>query len=177
MNTKPLFILVLFVFLSCGSYNSIDSFYEAHKNDDQVTAVRVPQFMLSLISNISPEIATLVGNTKDLRYMAFPSKTTSEARFLNAQMNNFTGNSFIEVFRKNDELKRTIVSLREKKNTVKEILIYNNNNQSGTFLYFNGNFDPDKVRAMAQNNEFDKLTSGLIQQFNIQTPGLIPDND
>ncbi|MBT8292365.1 MAG: DUF4252 domain-containing protein, partial [Eudoraea sp.] len=61
-----LFALVL-TFSACGSYNSIDNFYNAHKNDNQVTAIRVPQFMLSLLGNISPQMKSLIGNTKDLR--------------------------------------------------------------------------------------------------------------
>lgn len=160
-------ITIVFFFLtSCGSYNSIDTFYNAHKNDNQVTAVRVPQFMLTLISGISPEMKSLVGNTKDLRYMRFPSATPSRTDYLNQQMNGITGSSFIEVYRKNDNLKRNVVSIREKRNTVKEILIYNNDNQSGSFLYFNGNFDPVKVREMAQNEEFGDLGIDLMNQFN-----------
>lgn len=169
-------IIILFCcsfFISCSSYNSIDTFYNAHKNDNKVTAVRVPQFMLSLISGISPEMKALVGTTKDLRYMQFPSTTSEKSNFLNQQMNSITGNNFIEVFRKNDNLKRNVISVREKKNVVKEILIYKNDNLNGSFLYFNGDFDPAKVREMAKNNEFDKLSSGLIQQFNIKTPSLI----
>lgn len=158
--------------LSCGSYNSIDTFYNAHKNDDQVTAVRVPHFMLSLIGNISPEMKSLVGNTRDLRYMRFPSATPARTQFLNQQMNNMTGNSFIEVYRKNDDLKRNVVSIRERRNTVKEILIYNNNAQNGSFLYFNGNFDPVKVREMAKNQQFEKLGDNLSQEFNMGTPGI-----
>ncbi len=171
---KKTLILVFFVLLtSCGSYNSIDSFYEAHKNDDQVTAIRVPRFMLSLIGNISPEMNSLIGNTKDLRYMQFPSTTKERTNFLNNQMNNMTGNSFIEVYRKNDNQKRNVVSIREKKNAVKEILIYNNNTSKGSFLYFNGNFDPVKVRQMAKNEDFQKLGDGLINEFNLaNTPGI-----
>lgn len=171
---KKTLILVLFILLtSCGSYNSIDSFYEAHKNDDQVTAVRVPRFMLSLIGNISPEMNSLIGNTKDLRYMQFPSATPERTQFLNNQMNNMTGNSFIEVYRKNDNQRRNVVSIREKKDAVKEILIYNNNTTRGSFLYFNGNFDPVKVRQMAKNEDFQKLGDGLINEFNLgATPGI-----
>ena len=87
-------------------------------------------------------------------------------------MNGITGNSFIEVFRKNDELKRNVVSIREKRNSVKEILIYNNDNLNGSFLYFNGDFDPVKVREMAKGNEFGKLGDGLIQQFSAGTPSI-----
>jgi len=169
MIKRMLFIISLVIVSSCGSYNSIDSFYNAHKNDNQVTAVRVPRFMLSLISNISPEMKALVGNTKDLRYMQFPSATPARTEFLNQQMNGITGNSFIEVFRKNDDLKRNVISIREKKDAVKEILIYNNNAINGSFLYFNGNFDPAKVREMVQKEEFQKLGNGLVNQFNNST--------
>ncbi len=165
MLKKSITLLSIFIFTSCSSYNSIDSFYNAHKNDDHVTAVRVPQFMLALISNISPEMQSLVGNTKDLRYMRFPSTTTARTEFLNNQMNDITGNSFIEVYRKNDNQKRNVVSIREKRNAVKEILIYNNNNLNGSFLYFNGNFDPVKIREMAQNQEFQKMGESLMNQF------------
>ncbi len=173
MIKKTLLLVTLVLISSCGSYNSIDSFYEAHKNDDQVTAVRVPRFMLSMIGNISPEMNSLIGSTRDLRYMQFPSATPERTKFLNTQMNNMTGNSFIEVYRKNDNQKRNVVSIREKKNAVKEILIYNNNTTRGSFLYFNGNFDPVKVREMAKNEDFQKLGDGLMSEFNLgNTPGI-----
>ena len=165
MIKRTLFLFSLILLSSCGSYNSIDTFYEAHKNDDQVTAVRVPRFMLSLLGNISPEMNSLIGNTKDLRYMQFPSATPERTKFLNNQMNTMTGSSFIEVYRKNDKQKRNIVSIREKQNAVKEILIYNNNTTRGSFLYFNGNFDPIKVREMAKNEDFQKIGNGLMKEF------------
>lgn len=159
-------LLILMLLLSgCGGYNSIDTFYNAHKNDGQVTAVRVPRFMLGMLGEISPEMKTLIGNTKDLRYMQFPSSTPTRTQFLNQQMNGITGNSFIEVFRKNDNLKRNIVSIRKKREAVKEILIYNNNGKTGTFLYFNGNFDPAKVRQLAKEDGFKVFGDGIINQF------------
>ncbi|WP_405382382.1 DUF4252 domain-containing protein [Maribacter sp. LLG6340-A2] len=176
MNRFPIFLIALIFLSSCGGYNSIDSFYNNHKNDNQVTAIRVPQFMLSMLSEISPEMKALVGNTKDLRFMQFPSATPAKSQYLNTQMNGITGTSFIEVYRKNDELKRNVVSIREKRNSVKEILIYNNNNQSGSFLYFNGDFDPIKVREMAKNEQFTKFGEHIINQFGPNTLGTPTNN-
>ena len=169
MIKKIIFLVCVLTLSACGSYNSIDRFYNAHKNDSQVTAIRVPQFMLSLLGNISPEMKSLIGNTRDLRYMQFPSATPERTQYLNTQMNTITGNSFIEVFRKNDELKRNVISIREKRNAVKEILIYNNNNIRGSFLYFNRDFDPVKVREMAKSSEFNELPNSLVKEFNMQS--------
>src|SRR6056297_1124984 len=165
MRCSLLTIMLLVLLSGCGGYNSIDTFYNTHKNDDQVTAVRVPRFMLGMVSEISPEMKTLIGNTKDLRYMQFPSTTPTRTQLLNQQMNGITGDSFIEVFRKNDNLKRNVVSIREKREAVKEILIYNNNGQTGSFLYFNGNFDPSKVRQLAKEDGFKVLGDGILNQF------------
>lgn len=170
---KLLVFIGLVLFNSCSTYNSIDRFYDAHKEDDQVTAIRVPRFMLSLVGNISPEMKSLVGNTRDLRYMRFPSATAERTRFLNQQMNGITGSSFIEVYRKNNDLNRNVVSIREKRDAVKEILIYNNNNLNGSFLYFNGDFDPAQVRQMAQNEDFREVGDKLMSQYNMgPTPGI-----
>ncbi len=84
-------------------------------------------------------------------------------------MSNMTGNSFIEVYRKNDELKRNVISIREKRNTVREILVYSNDQLNATFLYFNGNYDPARVRAMAQNEQLTEFSDGLLQQFGSST--------
>lgn len=170
---KVLFTLVLGVVISsCSTYNSIDSFYNQHKDDDQVMAIRVPRVMLSLVSSISPELDAMVGNTRDLRYMQFPSKTDTRTQYLNKQMNTITGNAFIEVFRRNDQLKRNVVSIREKGNAVREILVYKNDNLTGSILYFNGEFDPIKVKEMADAGKFENISDGLIKKFNLKTPGI-----
>ena len=173
---KKVFTLAVLLLLSaCGTYNSIDNFYNAHKNDDDVLAIRVPQVMFTLLGGISPEMEALVGTTKDLRYMQLPSSTPTQTQYLNRQMNNLTGSSFIEVFRKNDKTKRNVVSIRERRNVVKEILVYNNNNLNGSILYFNGEFDPAMVRELAEKNKFDAISNGLLGKVNPQTPGITND--
>ena len=171
---KKLFLgSVLILLAACSSYNSIDSFYNAHKNDDEVFALRVPQVMFTLVRGISPEMDALVGTTKDLRYMQFPSSTDAQTQYLNRQMNTMTGSSFIEVYRKNEKSKRNVVSIRERRNSVKEILVYSNNNMNGSILYFNGDFDPVMVKDLAEKNKFDRISSGLVNQFSAKTPGIV----
>lgn len=151
--------------ISCAGTNSIDSFYNAHKDDNQVLAVRVPEVMLDLIAGISPEMQGVIGSTKDVRFMRFEGLSQPRIQTLYNQMSTMTANSFIEVYRKNDEIKRNVISIREKRNTVREILVYSNDQLNATFLYFNGEFDPERVRAMAQNEQLTDFSDGLIQQF------------
>lgn len=158
-------IWTLLVFVSCGSSNSIDSFYNRHKDDNQVMAIRVPQTMLTLFSGISPELQGIIGNTRDIRFMSFSGLTPARIQQLNGQMNMVTANSFIEVYRKNDDLKRNVISIREKRNTVKEILIYNNDNINASLLYFNGDFDPNKVRNLARNDQLNDMSENIFKQF------------
>ncbi|GGG08957.1 hypothetical protein GCM10011344_06930 [Dokdonia pacifica] len=176
MFKRLLLLIGIALLTSCGSYNSIDAFYNAHKNENQVKAVRVPRFMFTLLSSISPETNTLIGNTKDIRYMEFPSKTSERTSYLNEQMTKITSNSFIEVYRNNDNDKRNVISIRERGDVVKEILVYKNDATKGSFFYFNGNFDPVQIRKMVANKDFDKLGDGLINQFtntSSSTPGII----
>ncbi len=151
--------------ISCAGTNSIDSFYNAHKDDNQVLAVRVPEVMLDLIAGISPEMQGVIGSTRDVRFMRFEGLSQPRIQTLYNQMSTMTANSFIEVYRKNDEIKRNVISIREKRNTVREILVYSNDQLNATFLYFNGEFDPERVRAMAQNEQLTDFSDGLIQQF------------
>ncbi len=162
-----LFGLIILLFTSCGSYNSINSFYNQHKNDANVTAVRVPQFMLSLLRNASPEMNSFIGNVNDIRYIQLSPKTDIESSTINNEINNLTTNSFVEVFRKNEDPIRTLVSVRENKDVVKEIMIYKTALKSSSVFYMNGNFNPNTVRKYAKEGNFDKLSNTLMQQYNL----------
>ncbi len=168
-TTITISIAFLLLLYSCSSSSSIDSFYNAHKDDSQVLAIRVPEVMIGLIAGISPEMNDIIGNANDIRYMRFSNLSSSRIQSLNNQMNRMTTNSFIEVYRKNNELQRNVVSIREKRNVVKEILVYNNNNINASFLYFNGAFDPSKVKSLAEDEKFKVISEGLFQQFNANT--------
>ena len=162
---KWIFSALFLLLLSCASTNSIDRFYEMHKNDNEVLAVRVPQSMLSLLSGISPELQNIIGNTRDIRFMRFSGLSTPKIQSLSNQMSNITSSSFIEVYRKNQDTKRSVVSIREKRNLVKEIMIFNHDDLNANLLYFNGDFDPAKVRSLAENEQFNDMSETLFSQF------------
>ncbi len=165
---KKLFLIgILCVLVSSCASNSITSFYNKHKNDDNVTAIRVPQFMLALLTGISPEMNNMVAHVKDIRYIKLDNTSEIKSQMINKEMNLAMNNRYTEVFRQNDDLKRTLVSVKEKGSTVKEIVVFKNNGLNSTVLYMNGYFDPLKVRKAAKNSDFDSLTDFLLKEYQL----------
>ena len=159
-------ILLLFLTLSaCSSANSVDQFYNQHKDDSQVTALRIPSVMIDMLSGISPEMQSLFGKTDDIRLMKFSGMTAAKANSLNSQINSMTSSSFIEIYRKNDEANRNVISIREKRDVVKEILFFKTDSFNTTLLYLHGNFEPAKVRSLAESDQFENISEGLNLQY------------
>lgn len=161
------FILFILLLISCGSYNSIDSFYNTHKNDANVTAVQIPQFMLSLLRGSSDDMNSFMGNVRDIRYIQLNPKSELERTAISNQITGLVSNRFVEVFRKNEETMSTLVSVRENRDVVKEIIIYKNGAKNNSVFYLNGNFDPVKVRDFAKEDKFDTLSGSIIQQYRL----------
>ncbi|HBK71568.1 MAG TPA: DUF4252 domain-containing protein, partial [Flavobacteriaceae bacterium] len=101
---RYIIILLTLLLSSCGSYNSINSFYNAHKNDANVTAIQVPNYLLSLLRNPSGEMNNFMGNVKDIRYIQLSPKTDNDSRLISNQINNLTTNNFVEVFRERKDV-------------------------------------------------------------------------
>ncbi|MFD0861942.1 DUF4252 domain-containing protein [Sungkyunkwania multivorans] len=172
---KALFVCLLVIFTSCGSYLSMNSFYNRHKNDPNVSAVRVPVFMFSFLQGLSPEMNGLLNNVNDLRYMQLRDISLIESERINAEMSQIITDRFVEVYRKNDGLARTVYSVREKGDVIKEVIIYTNNGSRSTIVYLNGNFAPQTIRMMAKNDGFESLSSSLSRQYQpngMSTPGI-----
>ncbi len=168
MYRNFIWLIVLLLLLSlnaCGSAHSVDQFYNKHKDDDQVTALRIPSVVIDMLSDLSPEMKSLFGDTDDIRLMKFSGMSPAKFNSLNTQINNLTSSSFIEVYRKNEEAKRNVISIREKRNVVKEILFYKTDSFNTTLLYLNGNFEPSKVRNLAESDQFNKVSETLNLQY------------
>ena len=162
---KVILAISAVILLSSCATNSVTSFYNKHKNDNNVTAIRVPQFMFALLTGMSPEMNNMVGNIKDLRYIKLGNTSQIKSQLINKEMNSALGSRYTEVYRQNEDLKRTLVSVKEKGSTVKEIVVFKNNGLNSTVLYMNGYFDPLKVRKAAKNNDFDSLTNLILKEY------------
>lgn len=167
MMKKYSYLLLVLLFISCGSYNSINNFYNLHKNDANVTAIHVPQYMLSLLRGTSGDMNNFLSNVKEIRFIQLQPATENERTSISAQIDGLVSNNFVEVFRKNEDENRTLISLREKRDVVKEIIIFKNNSKNNSIFYLNGNFNPVKVREYVKSNELDNLSNSILQLNNI----------
>jgi len=162
-------ILLTLLLSSCGSYNSINNFYNMHKNDANVTAAQVPNYLLSLLRNTSGEMNNFMGNVREIRYIQLSPKTETQSKLISSQINNLTTNNFVEVYRKNEDTKRTLISLRKKKDVVKEIIIYKNGNKNNSVFYLNGNFDPQRVRKYTKEGKFENISSLIFNEMDFNS--------
>ena len=117
-----------------------------------------------------------MGNVRDIRYIRLNPKTELESNGINNQINNLTTTKFIEVFRKNEDPIRTLVSVRENRDVVKEIMIYKTAPQTSSVFYMNGNFDPNTVRSYAKEGKFENLSNTLMKQYNIVPDTTVNEN-
>ncbi len=174
-RTTTLFLFSLFLLTSCGSYYSMNSFYNDHKNDSNVTAVRVPQFMFAVLSGLSPEMNGLMGTVNDLRYIRLEKNSGYRMQLIDQEVNQILDQGFIEAFRKNKEDAKTVYAVKEKGPVVHEVVTYTNNGTDVSVLYLKGNFDGNKVREMMQGNDFESLTNALNAEYKLSplTSGII----
>ncbi len=172
-------IMLLLVLNACSSSQSISSFYNKHKNDANVTAIQVPQFMLATVKNLNPEFDSLLGTIDHLRYISISSKNKQESTSVSNSISKITNKKYIEIFRSNEEAKRTVVSAREKKEVLQEIVVYSTTGLKNSILYFKGEFNPEKIKNLATKGTFTNFSDALQNQylnnnFTNKTPGFNP---
>ncbi|QTD37188.1 DUF4252 domain-containing protein [Polaribacter batillariae] len=164
---KNIVIICLFIFLvSCGSGKSFKSFFNNHKNDLGATAFQVPNFMMSLVKNISPEINDVFGNVQDFKFITFDKiSATKKAQLIN-DINLVTGNNFTDILRSNTVEKTKIVSVKEVGDVVTQAIIFNSTIKNTSVFYLKGRFDPNKIKELSETNQFENLSSKLIKNYN-----------
>lgn len=169
-------ILVFIVMISCGSGKSFQSFFSDHKRDLGVTAFQVPNFMRALVQNISPEINDLFGNVSDFKFITFNAISKEKQSSLISEMNLVTGYNFTDILRKNTRERTKIVSVKEDGNVVTQAIIFNSTLSKTTAIYLKGRFNPNRIKELSETNQFESLSSKLIQNYQKTpiTPGFNP---
>jgi predicted SnoaL-like aldol condensation-catalyzing enzyme len=167
---------ILLIITSCGSGKSFQSFFNDHKRDLGVTAFQVPNFMRTLLTNISPEINNLFGNVRDFKFITFNQIPKEKQAQLISEMNLVTANNFTDILRKNTIEKTKIVSVKEDGNVVTQAIIFNSTLTKTSVIYLKGRFDPNKIKELSDTNQFENLSSKLLQNYQSTplTPGFNP---
>ena len=160
--TISLFLLIL---ISCGSGKTFQSFFNNHKNDIGATAFQVPNFMRTLLSNISPEINSLFNNVRDFKFITFNEISKAKQTELINEMNLVTTNNFTDVLRKNTLEKTKILSVKEDGDVVTQAIIFNSTLEKTSVFYLKGRFDPNRIKELSESNQFENLSSKLLQNY------------
>lgn len=177
---KNLFIIVfVLISFSCGSGKSFQSFFNDHKKDMGATAFQVPNFLMTLVQNISPEINSLFGNVRDFKFITFDKISKAKQQELISDINLVTDANFTDILRKNTPEKTKIVSVKENGNVVTQAIIFNSTLSKTSAFYLKGRFDPNRLKQLSETNQFENLSSKLIQNYQKTTPltpGFNPNN-
>ncbi len=157
---KTLIRLVLFtlitVLVACSSSQNFNQFYNNHRNDPYVTTFQVPGYLRSFLRNASPELHDLFKNVKDFRSISFKQTTPQKSEQIFHELNYITRN-YTDVVRKNEGDERFLISVKEKGDRIKEVIVYKNIKNKHNILYLKGNFNPERIRQLAEKDEFENL--------------------
>lgn len=176
MKKHIIIICISLLLFSCGSGKSFQSFFNDHKSDLGVTAFQVPNFMRALLTNISPEINDLFGNVRDFKVITFNDISKEKQSQLIGEMNLVTNSNFTDILRTNTEEKTKIISVKENGEIVSQAIIFNSTLAKTSVFYLKGRFDSNQLKQLSETNQFEDLSTKLIQNYQItpKTPGFNP---
>jgi hypothetical protein len=168
-------IVILFLLLfSCGSSKSFQSFFDSHKTDLGVTAFQVPNFMKTLLSNISPK-QNMFDNLTDFKFITFNNTSSQSQKSIINDMNIVASSKYIDMYRRNTVENTKIISVKELGNVVTEAIVFDSKINKTTVFYIKGKFDPDKIKAFSDDATFDDFTKKLQQEYQISlNPSINP---
>jgi hypothetical protein len=170
------FSIFLLITTSCGTGKSFQSFFNDNKNDIGVTAFQVPNFMRAALLNISPDINDFFGNVRDFKFITFNDISKVKQRELIDQINLVTNDNFTDILRQNTLDKTKFISVKENGNVVTQAIIFNSTLAKTSVFYLKGSFDPNKIKALSETNQFENLSNKLIQNYQSspKTPSFNP---
>ena len=152
-----IFLIVLSISLfSCSGAAKFNQFYNQHKNDNNVSSFQVPRYLRSLLKNVSPEMNNVFKNVKDFKTISFTDVSPQQSQQITEGINNITQN-YTDVIRNNKEEKKTLISVKEKGDFIKEVLIHTNSNNNHRIVFLKGNFDPNRIKELIDGHELEDL--------------------
>ncbi len=164
MKKAFLLLSLSVLFLSCGSA-SFQGFYNNHKADLGATSFQVPNFMKALLSSISVESKSVIGNLQDLKYIQLDQLNTIRRAGVIEEMNKVTNSGFTDMFRKNESEQTRIISVKENANVLTDVIVFASNKDRTTAFYLKGRFDPDKIKNLSDVKKFDSFSQDLLQSY------------
>lgn len=76
-----------------------------------------------------------------------------------------TENNFTDILRKNTIEETKIVSVKEDGVVVTQAIIFNSTLTKISVFYLKGRFDPNKIKELSETNQFENLSSKLLQNY------------
>ena len=174
MKYNKLLVILVIILFSCGSSKSFQSFFDAHKTDIGVTAFQVPNFMKTLLSNISPK-QNMFDNLTDFKFITFNNTSLQNQKSLINEMNVVASSKFTDMYRKNTVENTKIISVKELGNVVTEAIVFDSKVDKTTVFYIKGQFDPEKIKAFSDDSTFEDFTKNLQNEYQMNlNPSLNP---
>ena len=129
------------------------------------TSFHVPKFMKAVVGNISPEINKAIGNISDFKFIKFENINNVKRQGLISEMNAVTKYKYVDVFRKNEKNRTQIISVKEKGVVATDVIIFNSTQEITAAYYLQGHFDANKIKSLANENNIDDFTNGLLKFY------------
>lgn len=160
---KSIIILLISGILSTSCSPTYQQFYNSHKDDVNSTAFQMPRFMVNLLSGLSPEVNSVFKNMDDFSYLTIKDVDPITWGTIETEINSITNKHYTDILRKTEVDRKVIVSAKEIEGIVKELLYFKYQNNIINSFYLKGNFDSNKIRQLAENDEFENFSSKLLE--------------
>lgn len=163
---KNFLVLLAFsvVLFSCKSV-SFQGFYNTHKADLGATSFQVPKVLKALLSSVSDETKSVIGNLQDIKYIKLDNVSAVRRKQIIAEMNAVTNSGYMDMFRQNKVNNTRIISVKEKGNILTDVILFNCDQKEATAFYLKGVFDPEKIKTLSKTKTFDALSLDLLQSY------------
>ena len=165
MKKLGIFIALISLLLtSCSP--TYQQFYNSHKNDINSTAFQMPRFLVHILGGLSPEANSFFKNMTDFSYITLKNVNPTDWQNINTEINSITNKKYTDILRKTEVDKKIIVSAKEANGIVQELIYFKYQNNNVNSFYLKGNFDSKKIEQLVENNEFENLSSKLLEYQN-----------